>query len=697
MKNLILDLIEGGISLNNIYRKLDIKDEDKKNEVKLLIEKLETKGRIYYDESTNKYKDMPSNRFVTEILSTQKGRKYIKVGTKQVMINSHELNGAITFDKVLIKITNGEYVVEKIINREKSTFICQIIEENGKKQAIPFDKDVLYNINLKKEEISLLDIGDLFTINAAKEVTNKGINATFKEKIGNSLDPDAYVIAICLEHGFRYAFSDETIKEAKELPEEIKNEDNNRVDLRNELIYTIDSFDTKDIDDAISIDYIDDKYVLKVHIAHVSHYVELNSAMFNDALKNTTSIYPPGKVIPMFPHRLSSGICSLNEKVDRLARTTEMHFDKEGNIIESKTYKSVINSKKKMTYDDVNLILEKNEIPKGYEEYTKNLKLAYKLSLLINKQKYQRGYIYFNNNEVHFNYLDNGEIKDVESVKIGSAQELIENFMVATNTTLTNLAPITYRNHLAPNCEKVEQAIKTLKSLDFKLPESKNISMQKYLQIVFDNIENEEEKLILSKIILQSFKKADYGIENQSHFGLGLENYAHTTSPIRRIIDYINQIILDMYEEENLTIEKFNLVNSSLENICKLASEKERLADIVEHRSALIEMAKFMKDKIGYEYTMFISEITPTYIKVSAKGMLEGVINIENFIGDNVYYSNENTLISAKNNWVYKIGHYLKVKVLSVEVCNGLIHYTMEENLNRTEKMNIKMKQKNKL
>lgn len=689
MKNSILELMEDGISLKNIYRKLEIKDETKQKAVKKIITSLEEKGCIYYDEDKNKYKYMPSNRFVTDILATKKGAKYILVGKNQVLLKSDQLNGAIMYDKVLIEIKNGEYIVDKIINREKSNFICELTMKDSKYKIVAVDKDISCDIYIDKEDLEKLNIGDIFIINPSKNINHKGIYGKLDKILCNKVDPDHNIITICTEYGFRYEFSEKSIEEANNLPKEVEYE-GNRKDLRDELIYTIDCEQTKDIDDAISISYENDIYILKIHIAHVSHYVPLSSSMFEDAILNTTSIYPPDKVIPMFPHKLSSGICSLNPNVDRLARTTEMHFDKEGNLIDFKTYKSIINSKKKMTYNEVNSILEDNVMVEGYEDFESNLKLAYKLSLLMTKQKYLRDYLQFDSNELIFNYDNNGKIESVESVNLGIAEELIENFMVATNSTLTQLAPISYRNHEAPKKSQIDAAIETIKKLDFKLPESNNVSNKKYLQIILDNLDTDEEKIILSKIILRSFNRASYDVLNKSHFGLGLDYYAHTTSPIRRIVDYINQVIIDLCEEENLTEEKFNEINITLEYVCKMANEKERLADMVEYKSSLIEMAKYMEDKIGNEYTMFISEITPTYVKVSAKNLLEGVINIENFIGDNVYYTNEENLKSSKNNWVYKIGHYLKVKVLNVEIVNGIVNYTMEENITRKNSLENK-------
>lgn len=673
-------------SVIQIIKKLNLFEEFEES-----IKKLEKNGDIYYDEFTNKYGSMPSNFFVTEINSSKKGKKYIDVNGTKIMLSSENLKGAITFDKVIVSYDDYKYNVEKILSREKSSFMCELVIENGKKRVISLDKDVMQPIKMRKKELLDLNNGDIFLIDADTKITSEGIKGTFEKLICNKLDPDADIIAICYEYGFRVNFSDESLKELESIPETISENSNaNRIDLRDELIYTIDGSETKDIDDAISITKTDFGYILKVHIAHVSAYVPLNSALFEDALKNTTSIYPPGKVIPMFPHKISSGICSLNEGVDRFARTTEMHFDNFGNIIESKTYKSIIHSRKKMTYENVNKILEEDIIPKGYIEFEENLRVAYKLSKLLNRIKLNRGYIKFLNEEVTFLYTNKGTIQEVVQRKSGVAQELIENFMVITNSTLTTLGPITYRNHEEPEREKVDNALKEIKQLDFTLPKSDSISTRNYLQIILDYLSKEEAAHILNKIILHSFNRAKYEVENKGHFGLALDNYAHTTSPIRRIIDFMNQVVLDMEENPNTTIEEKKEVYEKLKNICELASEKERYADTVEHKASLIEMARYLQDKIGEEYEMYLSEINPNYIKVSTKGMLEGIIPIEDFIGDTVHYTKKGNLKSDLNGWEYKVGNTLRVKLKSVQTSSGLINYTMEENLTRTKKIEEK-------
>lgn len=674
-------------SITDFIKKLNIFDEFED-----AIKKLEKNGEIYYDEYTNKYGPMPSNFFVVEIQTSKKGRKFVEIHGEKIMINSKNLNGAIAFDKVIISNDHNECKVEKILSREKSTFMCELVIENGNKTVVPLDKDVMYPIKIRKKELKNLHNGDIFTIDAAKTITHEGIKGTFEKLLCNKLDPDADIIAICYEYGFRVNFSNESLKELENIPEVIPEKSKTkRIDLRDELIYTIDGADTKDIDDAISVSKTDFGYILKVHIAHVSAYVPLNSALFEDALKNTTSIYPPGKVVPMFPQKISSGICSLNEGVDRYARTTEVHFDNQGNIINSKTYQSIIHSNKKMTYENVNKILEDNIIPSGYIEFEENLRLAYKLSKLINKIKMHRGYVKFQSEEVVFLYSDKGIIKDVIHRKSGAAQELIENFMVTANSELTKLGPITFRNHEEPERDKIERALKEIKNLDFTLPQSDSLSTRKYLQIILDHFSKEEASIILNKIVLQSFNRAKYETDNKGHFGLALDNYAHTTSPIRRIIDFMNQVILDLEENPNTTKEELKAVYEQLKKICELASEKERLADTVEHKASLIEMAKFLEDKIGEEYEMLLSEINPNYIKVSAKGMLEGVITMENFIGDTVHYTKKGNLKSEKNGWEYKVGNTLRVKLKSVQTSSGLINYTMEENLTRSKNIEDKI------
>lgn len=682
MKKLVLNLINGGCSIEQVYTKLNVtKDEDKK-QVQMIIKNLEEKGEIYYDEKLNIFKKMPSYLFVTSLLSNRKGRKYIEVSDTRVFIKTEDLNSAITFDRVLIKIAHGRYLVEKIIHRRNSNFVCELKREGGINKVSALDKDFNYDIRIDDVELNKLNDGDIFIIDASTKLIDNGINGTVENVICNKIDDNYSVKAMCYEYGFRVDFSNDTMKELESINSEFVKDDEKRKDLTHELIYTIDSEYTKDIDDAISIQYINDTYILKVHIANVSKYVKLDSALFKDALINTTSLYLPDTVVPMFPSKLSSGICSLNEGVNRYARTTEMHFNKKGELIDSKTYKSIIRSKKKMSYKAVNAILDNEYVPSGYEDFVVNLKLAYKLSLLLNKQKYKRGALTMFNDNTN----SNGEVSN-ESVK---AYELIENFMVTTNHVLTMLMPIAYRNHGSFSKEDLKTCLSRYKDLNIKFPKDDSLSTRATIIQIMNSLKTEEEKLVLSKILLSLFQKAEYATKNTGHFALALDSYSHTTSPIRRLVDYMNQVVMDMYEDGNPTIQKINRVNKVLNDICKVATIKQRYADIIEARMAMISQAKILEEKIGHEYNMIITEITPTYIKVASRKLLEGNIYIEDFTGDVVAYSAKGGLYSKEDNFRYKLGQEIRVKILRVNLSNGSVYYSMEENLSKSSKKILK-------
>ena len=650
-----------------------------------ILNKLEDECIISTDKYGYLFTSVSSNFFVTNIKESTKGKPYIinEDGIK-VSLKYHNMLGSLPGDKVCISMYNNEGIVKEIVDRSETIFVIEVSVVNGIKRYTPLNSQVEYNIVINKEDAKELVDGDRVLITPDCDTINNTVYAKVKKVLCNKKDANAEAISIAAEKGFRYSFDEKSLEELKSIKEEVTEEDiKDRKDLRDELVLTIDPITAKDLDDAFSLEKTEYGYLLKTHIADVANYVEFGSHLYNDALLNCFSIYLANEVIPMLPHKLSSGICSLHEDVDRLVRTTEIKLDNEGNVIDYKIYKSVIRSRKKMDYHSVSQIYD-GESVQGYEEYEKLLLITKELTLKLNKLKYERGFLKFKSNELEFKYDEKGIITDITEPKDHLSHEFIENIMVLTNNLRMmsfGTLPTLYRNHPMPEKSKIEEALKKLKDLDFHSPELYETNPLIYLQKVLAKLSTKDEFLVLSKVILTSFERASYGVNNVGHFGLSLDVYSHTTSPIRRIVDYLIQYLEDFYQRENITNEDIENIEKLLIEVAPIANEKERAAKAVEYKSNLIENAKFLEPKVGELFEVLISDFTPTSIVIAQNGLLEGKIHINSYEHKHLYYDPTTYCVRDKDKNRYKIGHTLLVRLKSVNTFNGDMEYILIENM----------------
>ncbi len=342
--------------------------------------------------------------------------------------------------------------------------------------------------------------------------------------------------------------------EVEKLPSEVKEEEMvGRRDLRDKTIFTIDGADTKDIDDAISLDMLENgNYSLGVHIADVSYYVKEGSEIYQEAMERGTSVYLADRVIPMLPHKLSNGICSLNEGVDRLAMSCVMEIDSKGNVVSYDIFESVIRSRKKMTYTDVNKIIEENIIPEGYEPFADTLIKMEELAQILRKHKVERGYIDFGIDESKIIVDETGKAIDIKLRNRGKGENLIEDFMIAANETVATCIyfmelPFIYRVHGEPNEEKINSFLTFVSSLGYTLSGKIKDMHPKTMQSILNQLKDKKEFHILSSLLLRSMQKAVYDTDNIGHFGLASERYTHFTSPIRRFPDTTVHRLLRKY------------------------------------------------------------------------------------------------------------------------------------------------------
>ena len=464
--------------------------------------------------------------------------------------------------------------------------------------------------------------------------------------IGHKNDPGVDILSIVYKYGINDKFPDEVLEELKDIPDSVLQDDyKNRRDLRNEVIFTIDGKDTKDIDDAISIKKKGDNYILGVHIADVSYYVKEGSKLYEEAYNRATSIYLVDRVIPMLPHKLSNGICSLNPNVDRLAISCVMEINNKGKVVSHEIFESVINSKKQMNYDSVNKILKENVVEDGYEEFVDDLKLMNELAHILRKEKINRGYLEFDSPEPKIIVDDKSKPIEIIPRVQDEAENLIEDFMIVANETVAShifymKLPFIYRIHEIPEEEKIKEFLEMISMLGYNVKGNRHFENSKSLQMILEQLKDKSEFPIFSSMLLRCMKKAIYKEENLGHYGLGSKCYTHFTSPIRRFPDTTVHNLLRKYifnEPDDKELNKLiDYWNYNLPSLCEHVSERERNSIDCERDVESMKMAEYMESHIGEKYDGIIDSIMNFGMFIQLSNLVEGLVHISEIKGD--YY-----------------------------------------------------------
>ncbi len=609
-------------------------------------------------------------------------------------ISEDNLNNAINNDIVLVEVIKKgikpEGKVLNIIKRDLDNVVGEVILVNDKFMLKPDDNKLIIDIFLSKETTKNCVEGHKVLAHLNKKLTNKSYLADVLKIIGHKDDAGIDILSIAYKHNIINDFNPETLKEIEKIPSEVNNKELiNRTNLTDKIIFTIDGKDTKDIDDAISLEIKSNRYILGVHIADVSHYVKENTALGDDAYNRGTSAYLADTVIPMIPHKLSNGICSLNEGVIRLTMSCVMEIDKEGNVLKYDIFPSFIKSRKKMNYTDVNLILEQNIIPEGYEEFADILREMNNLAKILRKKKVNNGYIEFEIPEAKIIQDENGHAIKIEKRVQASGESLIEDFMIAANVTVaTHIAnmelPFIYRVHDVPNQDKIDDFLNLVKTLGYQIHTRTNDITPKTMQNLLHELKDKPEYYILSTLLLRSMKKAEYSKTNIGHFGLALKNYTHFTSPIRRLPDLIVHRLLKTYLiDKDFSMGTINYLESYLVTAAEHASEREVASINAERDVNDMKMAEYMEAHIGEEYDGIISTVTNFGFFVELENLIEGLVHVNTLKGDYYAYVPENlSLIGKSTKKTYRIGDKVHIKVVNASKETSLIDFEIVENKN---------------
>lgn len=693
MEEKIYDIITGqnkAITYEELLEKLE---EDEQEELpKILIElQKNLKIRVTNKGKYEKWND--NSQKVGTLIANPKGFGFVMVEgePEDYYISKNNMNNAINGDTVVISIINEEKreaVIRHINERNLNDLLVGEFYIKDNKNFIDLDDDKLnIVIEIDKENTKGAVPGHKVVVKINNNVEKSNYyKGEVVRILGHKDDPGVDILSIAAKYNISDIFPEEVVKELETIPSEVTEEDIvGRRDLRDQVIFTIDGDDTKDIDDAISIKKLENgNYELGVHIADVSYYVKENSALGKEAYNRGTSSYLADRVIPMLPHQLSNGICSLNPNVDRLALSCVMEIDQKGNTVTNEIFESVIKSNIQMTYKNVNKVIEENIIPEGYEPYAEKLKLMHELAKIIRKNKIGRGYIDFDTDEVKIIVDENGKAIDIQKRERGEGEKLIEDFMIAANeavaTTITYMTlPFIYRVHGMPDEEKLQNFLKFVGVLGYKVNANLRKITPQVVQGILNQLRDKEEYSILAMMLLRCMKKAVYDPANIGHFGLGSKCYTHFTSPIRRFPDLtVHRLLRTYLFKHQINNEVVNYYTNELPGIAIQSSERERAAVECERDVNDMKMAEYMEGHIGEIYTGVIDTVTNYGMYVELPNLVEGMIRIDDLDDDYYFYQEQIfSLIGKRTKKRYMVGQKVDIIVDSVIKEKGLINFKL--------------------
>lgn len=614
-------------------------------------------------------------------------------GMDDVFIPPHEVNGAINGDIVLIRVLKESFgdrregTITKVVERGQTSFVGTFQANRGFGFVVLDDKKLPMDIFIAKgDTLGAVDGHKVVVEIATWPEDLKSATGYITKILGHKNDPGVDILSILYKHDIPPEFPEEVVAAAQRVPDEISPADlEGRRDLRHETIVTIDGADAKDLDDAVTVTKnVDGTYKLGVHIADVSYYVTQGSVIDIEAYDRATSVYLTDRVIPMIPHRLSNGICSLNPQVDRLTLSCEMIIDGNGNVIAHEIFQSVIKTTERMTYKDVYKILEEQdeELIARYEPLVPMFNHMAELSKILRNKRELRGAIDFDFKESKVIVDEDGWPVDIELRERTVAEKLIEDFMLAANETVAEHfhwmnVPFLYRIHEDPKPEKLQRFFEFVTNFGILIKGTGNTVHPKALQDVLSAIEGMPEEPVISTMLLRSMQQAKYYPESIGHFGLSTDFYTHFTSPIRRYPDLVVHRLIRTYlinkDTSQETVAQWSM---AMDEIADHTSERERRAVDAERDTDALKKAQYMSDKIGEEFEGIVSSVTNFGIFIELPNTIEGLVHISNMTDD--YYrfdDRQMIMIGERTNRQFRIGDEVKVRVANVIIEESSIDF----------------------
>ncbi len=668
--------------------KSDIKQLDK------ILQELEDSGIVYLDDSKRYVPYSKSNLIKCKYQSKSYSFGFgIVEDGEDLYISRRNLNGAMNDDDILVEVINTtgrtrEGKVVKILKRNTTSVIGRFSKSKNFGFVLPID-DSIEDIYISKKNSQSYKDGQVVEVLITKYPTeNTKAEGKIERIIGDSKDSHIDAKSLYVSYGLDKMenFGPLIQEELKNIPSVVlKEEKNGRKDRTNERIFTIDSSDAKDLDDAVSVKRKNNNYLLSVYIADVSHYVKEKTELNKEAIARGTSIYIPGKVIPMLPKELSNGICSLNEGQERLALAVDMLISPSGEVLSSDVFKAVIKVDKKMSYDKVYKVISgqiDENLEKEYGIYKEDLLLMEELAKILNEKRKKEGCINFNIPETHIELDNNGDVISVAPYPITFANQIIEEFMLITNMTIAEKyffleLPFIYRIHEKPDEEKLRDLNLILSNYNLRIKGIKDVH-PKALSDILDSIDNEKDKDIISNYMLRSLKLAKYSSECLGHFGLNAKYYCHFTSPIRRYPDLFIHRIISKSIDNNLMFKENEIskYEKQAEIYSKSSSEMEKNATKIERDFDSLYSTIYMKQFIGEVFEATISSITSFGMFIRLENTVEGFVAFNDISDDYYMYDEAKRILIGKNtSKIYRIGDNIKVKLIKSDVLTKQIDF----------------------
>lgn len=681
-KSMILDILYSnkypkGVSVNDLKELFNIDTTSEFTQLMKALNDLEDSYEVVRNTNNHYYLLEQLEYFKGILRKNPKGFGFVDGEDFSAFASRSEIRNYLDGDEVLAQLIHNrdgssECKIKKLIKHSIDTLVGVVKIKDKKKYFLP-DKD------LDHTQVIIDNYDDYKLVNDMKvqvKITKFGkkLHGNIVKKIGYKYDPGIDILGSLLEHDVDPEFPQEVLEEADRRDVEVSKEEvKNRLDLRDELIITIDGDDSRDFDDAISVKRYDDGFELGVHIADVSHYVEENTPLDEEAYKRGTSVYVVDRVVPMLPQVLSNGICSLNPHVDRLTLSCIMKIDFMGEIIDYKICESVINSKERMTYNNVNKILNHDdEMCKKYNHLLEMIDTADELSKIIRNRRRRLGCVDFDTKESKIIVDEKGKVKDIKVRERHEAELLIEDFMITANecvaTHMKNMQlPCMYRVHETPDPKKMRDFVGLALSMGYKFKGDVNNVYPKQLQKMLKEAQGKDNYDVLSTFMLRSMRKARYDEKCLGHFGLALQNYLHFTSPIRRYPDLVvHRMLRKYYLKANYDVEMMQEDEAFISEASEQASRRERIAVECERDIEDMKKCEYMERFVGKKFEGTICSITKFGFFVQLDNTVEGLVHVSTLKDDHFNFDDHRKILIGENTAkVYRMGMKVQVKLVA--------------------------------
>ena len=698
-KNLICELVENPLYVPMKEKELaiflQVAKEDRE-ELKAVLEELLAEGRLEITKR-GKYKKPEEHILTGLFIGNQKGFGFVQIEGEQedLFVPQSQVNGAFPGDTVQVRVLPAkqgkrrEAEVLKVLERGVKTIVGTFQKSKSFGFVVPDDAKIPADIFIPLEKSKGAVDGHKVVVRLTEYGSaGKSPEGVVTEILGHINDPGVDIMCIVKGFDLPVEFPERVLNQAERVSSPVSEADmQGRLDLRDVLMVTIDGEDAKDLDDAVSLSVENGLYCLGVHIADVTNYVQENSALDREAQKRGTSVYLVDRVIPMLPHILSNGICSLNAGEDRLALSCMMKIDEKGQVVDYKIAETVIRVDRRMSYSGVNAILEEKDeiLRKEHEQFVPMLEDMAQLADILRKKRKRRGSIDFDFPETKILLEPDGTPIAIKPYERNTATKLIEDFMLIANETVAQHfywmeLPFVYRTHDTPDPEKIEKLAAFIRNFGYSIKTTQEEVHPKELQKLLGKIDGTPEEALISRLTLRSMKQAKYTTESTGHFGLACPYYCHFTSPIRRYPDLQIHRIIKEQLRGRLKGDRISHYQEILPGVAQHASQMERRADEAERETEKLKKVQYMESHIGECYDGVISGVTNWGVYVELENTIEGMIRAADLPGDFFYYDEANyEMVGEKTGKCYKLGERLRVRVKNADRIERLIDFEVWE------------------